>query len=113
MLKQDKGQGVLILKRRNYIEKCLRMLDSDRFKKLMEDPTKTIETKGQQTLRHIRHVFFEGEYHKLYVTGSKPGAFYKTAKFDKQKSEGLDTHRIKNCKHNLRNCKIPGNVNHL
>ena len=63
------------------------MLVGDYFKRLKEDPTKTVETKVQQMLR-ITHVFSEGECKKLY---SKPAALYRTAKIHKLKQdEGLD-----------------------
>ena len=54
LIKQDKGRGVVILDKKDYIEKCINITDSKQFKKLKEDPTKT-ENKMQHTLRKIKH----------------------------------------------------------
>ena len=54
LIKQDKGRGVVILDKKDYIEKCINITDSKQFKKLKKDPTKT-ENKTQQTLRKIKH----------------------------------------------------------
>ena len=40
---------------------------------LTNDPTETLESKVQQTLRKIKSKFTEQEYKKLYPTGSCPG----------------------------------------
>ena len=45
ILKQDKGCGVLILNCKSYIEKCCKILETEQFRKLETDPTKTIEGK--------------------------------------------------------------------
>ena len=45
------------------------------FRNLETDPTKTIEAKVQQTLQSIKNVFPEGEYKRLFPSGSKPSAF--------------------------------------
>ena len=54
LIKQDKGHGVVILDKKHYIEKGIDILDSEQFKKLQKDPTKTLENKVQRTLRKIR-----------------------------------------------------------
>ena len=50
---------------------------------LTNDPTKTLESKVQRTLRKIKSKFTEQEYKKLYPTGSCPGIFYGTTKIHK------------------------------
>ena len=88
ILRQVKGRGVTILDHKDYIEKCLNILDMKQFRKLSKDPTKTLERKIQRVLRkcHLE----EKVYKKLYPTGSKPGLFYGTAKVHKLKiGEGL------------------------
>ena len=46
LLNQDKGQGIVILGRTKYIEKCINLLiNTDQFRELEKDPTKRIETK--------------------------------------------------------------------
>lgn len=82
-MKQDKGREGVTLNLRNYIEECLKMLHSGQFEKL--DPTKTIETKVQQTLWQTKHVFTKGEYKPYYSTGSNPDVFYGTVKVHKLK----------------------------
>ena len=90
IIRQDKGRGVTILDRKNYIEKCLNVLDAKQFRKLSKDPTKTLERKMQRVLRKIKCNLEEKEYEKLYPTGSKPGLFYSTEKVYKLKiGEGL------------------------
>ena len=91
VIKQDKGRGIVILDRKHYIEKCLSIVESKQFKKLKKDPTKTLESKVQQTLRKIKNVLSEKDYKKLYPTGSQPGLFYGTAKVHKlQGNQGLN-----------------------
>ena len=83
LIKQDKGRGVVILDKKDYIEKCINILDSKQFEKLKKDPTKTLENKMQRTLRIIKKHLDENEYRRMYPTGSRPGLFYTTAKVHK------------------------------
>ena len=85
IMRQDKGCGLTILDRKNYIEKCLNILDTKQFRRLSKDPTKTLERKMQRVLRKIKCHLEEKEYKKLYPTGLKPGLFYGTAKVHKLK----------------------------
>ena len=50
-MRQDKGRGVTILDRKDYIEKCLNILDTKQLPKLRKDPTNTLERKMQHVLR--------------------------------------------------------------
>ena len=91
LIKQDKGRGVVILDKKDYIEKCINILDSKQFEKLKKDPTKTLENKMLRTLRIIKKHLDENEYRRMYPTGSRPGLFYTTAKVHKlQSGEGLN-----------------------
>ena len=91
VMKQDKGRGVVILDRTRYTEKCYNIINTNQFVKLDNDPTKTIESKVQRTLRKIKDKMTESEYKKLYPTGSRPGQFYGTAKIHKLKpGQGVD-----------------------
>ena len=87
IMRQDKGRGVTILNRKDYIHKCLGILNTNQFRKLETDPTKTLERKIQRTLRKIKHTFTENDYKKLYPTGSRPGLFYGTPKVHKLKDK--------------------------
>ena len=90
-MRQDKGCGVAILDRKDYIEKCLNILDTKQFCKLSKDPTKNLERKMQHVLWKIKFHLEEREYKKLCPTGSKSGLFYSTAKVHKLKiAEGLE-----------------------
>ena len=90
IMRQDKGRGVTMLDRKDYIERGLIILDTKQFRKLNKDTTKTLERKMQCVLRKIRHHLEEKEYKKLCPTGSKLGLFYGTAKVHKLKIvEGL------------------------
>lgn len=53
ILKQDKRHGIVLLSCMIYIEKCCKMLDIDQFRKLKEDPLKSIGIKVQQILRKL------------------------------------------------------------
>ena len=81
--RQDKGRGVTIFDRKDYIQKCVSILNTSQFRKLDTDPTKSLERKVQGTLRKIKHKFEENEYKNLYPTGSRPGLFYGTPKVHK------------------------------
>ena len=47
---QDKGRGVVILDTTKYTEKCMALLNTERFKRLTTDPTAaTKHTKGTKS----------------------------------------------------------------
>ena len=79
-MRQDKGRGVTILDRKDYIQKCVSILNTSQFRKLGTDPTMSLERKVERTLRKIKHKFEENEYKKLYPTDSIPRLFYGTPK---------------------------------
>ena len=80
-LKQYKG--VVIMYSSKYTEKCLGLLENDRFAKINDDSTKRIECKIQRYVRKLKSEITEEEYSKLYPTGSNPRKFYGTAKIHK------------------------------
>ena len=45
IMKQDKGRRVVIIDRKKYFNKCLALLNSEKFIKLNQDPTATTEKK--------------------------------------------------------------------
>ena len=69
-----------------YTEKCIALLNTERFKRLITHPTATTKRKMQKVLRKIKSKISEQEYKRLYPTDSAPGWFYSTAK----------THKLKN-----------------
>ena len=75
-LKQDKGRGVVVMDKHKYIEKCMSFLTTKQSKQVDSDPTKTLESKVQRSLRKLKSKLSPYEYKKLYPTGSSPGKFY-------------------------------------
>ena len=65
ILKQDKERGVALMDRHKYTDKRLALLSTKQFTTLANDPTKTLESKVQRTLRKIKSKFTEQEYKKL------------------------------------------------
>ena len=65
ILRQDKGRGVAILDRKDYIQKCESILNTSQFRKLDTNLTKSLERKIQQTLTKIKHNFEDNEHKKL------------------------------------------------
>ena len=45
ILKQDKGRGIVVLDKTNYIEKCMALLDTNQFKKISIDNIREVEEK--------------------------------------------------------------------
>ena len=80
ILKQDKGRGVVIMNRSTYMDKCLAILETNKFKELNKDPTSTLEGKIQRVVRKLKNKLPENIYKKVYPTGSIPGKFNGTAK---------------------------------
>ena len=75
ILQQDKGRGVVILDTTKYTEKCMALLNTERFKRLTTDPTAAIERKIQKVFRKIKYKFSEREHKRLYPTGLAPARF--------------------------------------
>ena len=80
ILKQDKGRGVVLLHKTKYVEKCLSIINANKFKKLDKNPTVSYEAKIHRTLRRMKSPFTLQEYKKVYPTGSNAGKLYGTAK---------------------------------
>ena len=61
-LRQDKDRGVTISDRKEYIQKCVSILNVIQFLKLDTDPTKSLESEVTRTLQKIKHKFEENQY---------------------------------------------------
>ena len=83
LLKQDKGRGIVIVDRNKYVEKCLGILQTDKFTELTEDPTAKFEKRVQNCLRKMKKRLGLPTYNSIYPTASRPGRFYGTAKLHK------------------------------
>ena len=88
VLKQDKGKRVVLLDKTKYVEKCFSTINTNKFKKLVKNPTVSYETKIQRILRKMKSRFTFQEYNKVYPTGSNAGIFYGTPKIHKQPELG-------------------------
>ena len=87
--KQDKGRGVVILNKLDYINKVYDVLsDVTKFVKLNEDPFKVItrlEDKLNRFLRPLREkVISLGTYNFIFAKGSIPGVLYGLPKVHKE-----------------------------
>ena len=82
LLNQDKGQGLVISDRSKYIEKCMKLINTDQFRELENDPTKQTERKLENILRSLKinKYLSEEDYKRIYLKSSRPGLFYGTAK---------------------------------
>ena len=89
ILKQDKGRGVVIMNRRDYVEKANVFLEGRQFKKLNSDPTRTFQKTVQDTLRTMKRCFDRKTYTSIYPSSSHPGRFFGTAKVHKV-SDGVN-----------------------
>ena len=65
------------------MERCMSFLTTKHFKQVDSNPTKTLKSKVQCSLRNLKSKVSPYEYKKLYPTGSLPGKFYGTAKLHK------------------------------
>ena len=83
ILKQDKGRGLVIMNRSDYIKKCDDFLSTDNFQKLDSNPTKSFQSKVQRTLKSMKSKFDKNVYKKLYPSSSQPGLFFGLAKIHK------------------------------
>ena len=90
IMKQDKGRGVVVMNRGKYFDKCLAILNTEKFVQLQKDPTSFLERKVQCTLRNIKHKLPTDVYAKLHPTGSSPEKFYGTAKVHKSAKLAID-----------------------
>ena len=83
LLKQDKGRGIVIMDRNKYVEKCMGILQTDKFEELTDDPTGKFEIRVQHCLRKMKKRLGQVTYNSIYPTASRPGRFYGTAKLHK------------------------------
>ena len=76
--------------RNRYVEKCLSILETDKFEEIDEDPTAQFEDRVQRCLRKMKKRFGKQTYNSIYPTSSQPGRFYGTAKLHKLKEGSKD-----------------------
>ena len=94
--KADKGNSVVILNKRDYIERMTEMLsDIDKLKKLNVKPGKELnlllkhEDKLVSFLKSIKKSIGENLYKSIYPQGSQPGIMYGSSKIHKPLVNGF------------------------
>ena len=94
LLKQDKGRGIVIMNRTKYVEKCLNILQTNKFTELPIDPTTTFERRVQSLLRKMKERLGKMTFNSIYPTASQPGRFYGTAKLHKLEEGCNDVNQL-------------------
>ena len=87
----DKGNGIVILNRSDYIKSMTELIsDNKKLKKLTSGVTIKREQALQRTLRKLnkKSIFIESEYFDLYPKGSKIARLYGTPRIHKPFSSG-------------------------
>ena len=89
--KPDKGNGVVIIDKNDFMNKMLDLLnDPSKFKKIDTDPTLKREGQLQRFLRNLKgsRIFDDFSYEKVYPSGSQCGRMYGLPKLHKVSSQG-------------------------
>ena len=94
ILRQDKGRGVVILNKTDYIKKCEDFLHGAEFEMLNEDPTSSFQTSVQTTLRKMKKKLSKSVYSRLYPSASQPGLFFGLAKIHKLREGETDVKEL-------------------
>ena len=71
LLKLDKGRGVVIMNRSDYVRKSECVLNGSQFEKLDSDPTKRFQAKVQRTLLSMKNQFDKNTYKNIYPSSSQ------------------------------------------
>ena len=90
VLRQDKGRGVVLLNKLDYINKSLTFLQGDALEDLTTDPTKTFQARVQRTLLNMKKKFTPVQYKRLYPSSSRPGLYFGLAKVHKLQNNSND-----------------------
>ena len=86
ILRPDKGNGIVIMNRKDYICGMNNIInDRSKFKLLTEDPTSLREGQLQRFLRKLKNegFFNDDVYKSVYPTGSRPARMYSLPKLHK------------------------------
>ena len=84
--KPDKGNGVVIVNRLDYLRKMKQLIsDNSKFKQLKNNPTKSREDSLSTYLRKLRNdqLIDDATFHKILPSGSSPGILYGLPKVHK------------------------------
>ena len=84
--KPDKGNGVVIISRHDYLNKMKHLIsDTTKFKELRHNPTKSREESLSTYLRKLRKdkIIDDATFYKILPSGSSPGVLYGLPKVHK------------------------------
>ena len=84
--KPDKGNGVVIISRLDYLSKMKHLIsDTTKFKELQHNPTKSREESLSSYLRKLRKdkIIDDATFYKILPSGSSPGVLYGLPKVHK------------------------------
>ena len=88
MTKPDKGKGVVLMNKEDYIDKMMTILDdSTKFRKIGGDifyNVVRLEDKINRILRSIKDKIGSAVFSSLYASGTSPGVLYGLPKIHKQ-----------------------------
>ena len=82
----DKGNGVVIISRLDYLNKMKHLIsDTTKFKELQHNPTKSREESLSTYLRKLRKdkIIDDATFYKILPSGSSPGVLYGLPKVHK------------------------------
>jgi len=81
----DKGNGVVIVSRIDYLNKMKLISDGTKFKQLKQNPTKSREESLSVYLRKLEKdgIIDDATFHKILPSGSSPGVLYGLPKVHK------------------------------
>ena len=94
ILRQDKGRGVVIMNKSDYINKSTAFLQGGEFEALTSDPTKSFQARVQRILLNMKKKFTPTQYKQLYPSSSRPGLYFGLAKVHKVKDVSMDVNEL-------------------
>lgn len=94
ILRQDKGRGVVIMNKFDYVNKSMAFLRGDEFECLESDPTKSFQARVQRVLLSMKKNFTPTQYKRLYPSSSRPGLYFGLAKVHKLRDDSRDVDHL-------------------
>ena len=94
VLRQDKGRGVVVMNKCDYIEKSSLFLNGSEFEKLDSDLTASFQTRVQNKLLSMKKRFTDSQYKRLYPSSSRPGLFFGLAKVHKLQNGSTNVNEL-------------------
>ena len=88
ILTADKGVALVVLNKKDYIERAEQLLNQPTYRKIQEDPTSKQKSKLIRILKKIKTEggISDEKYKKMYPTGAGPPKFYGLPKIHKRET---------------------------